>query len=316
MSKRASAVAPRRRTWVRRWVGVAGILALVVVMWLGSHLLPRHAHFVERRGTLVEATVTVDSPREPALANELVHVRAETGLAVAFRVLRPAAGDAPRPLFVLLAGHRTGRNAVDVVGPQHDIAIAALDYPYEGPEKIRSLRQAIVELPGIQRALLDTPPAASLALDWLITQSWVDPDRVELVGVSLGTPFAAVAGALDPRFRRVWLVHGGADHREWLDGALRDKNSSPALRSAAASLGYLLAHGASFDTDYWVPRIAPRPVVVIGARNDETLTSANIEDLFNAAGEPRQLYWTEGGHITTRRPEVVREVLAIAITEP
>ena len=48
-----------------------------------------------------------------------------------------------------------------------------------------------------------------MALDWLLTLPWVDRERVELVGVRLDVPFAAVAGALDPRFRRVWLMQGG-----------------------------------------------------------------------------------------------------------
>jgi hypothetical protein len=300
------------RRWARRCTVVGVVLALVIAGWLASHLRPRHDYFVQRHGSLVEASSARDPSPDTTQINELVHVRADTGLAVSFRVLRPAdTGDDQLPLVVLLGGHRTGRNAVDVIGDCGGVAIAALDYPYAGPEKIRGVVQGVTSLPAIQRALLDTPPAVSLALDWLVTQPWVDRERIELVGVSLGTPFAAVAGALDPRFRRVWLIHGAARNREWIAGALHRKIASDTLRAPTAALIHLLAHGASFDTAHWVAKIAPRPVVVIGARQDESMTPANVEDLFAAAGEPKRLLWTDGGHVTRKRPEIVGELLAL-----
>jgi hypothetical protein len=292
--------------------GIAALcLAAVTCAWLLDHLRPRHAHFESRRGTLASAQVTVDPRELDGFVSESARIASDTGLVVSLRVLRPDRSDAPRPLIVLLAGRRTGSDAVGLVGHPGSVAIAALDYPYDGPEKLRGVRQTVDALPAIQMALLDTPPAVSLALDWLIAQPWVDPERVELVGASLGAPFAAVAGALDPRFRRVWLIHGGADNQAWLAGALRNKIENPTLREAAAGTIVLLAHGASFDTRMWVARISPRPVVVIGARDDESLSRENIEDLYNAAGEPKTLIWSDGGHVTRHRTDVVRQLLSI-----
>ncbi|MDD2763643.1 MAG: alpha/beta hydrolase family protein [Opitutaceae bacterium] len=235
----------------------------------------------------------------------------DTGLVVALRVLHPATQTRPLPLVILLGGHRTGRNAIEVVGDPGSLVVAALDYPYEGPEKIRGWRQAIAAVPLIQQGLLDTPPAISLALDWLERQPWIDGSRVEIVGVSLGAPFAAVAGALDQRFRRVWMIHCGADNRAWIEYSLRNRVQSDWLRGQTATLLHLLAYGRSFDTGEWARRIAPRPLVVIGAQNDERLPRPMVEHLYAVAGNPKELIWTEGGHINPERPAIVRQLLEI-----
>jgi len=59
--------------------------------------------------------------------------------------------------------------------------------------------------------------------------------------VSLGAPFALVAGALDRRVRRVWSVHGAGDLPLLIDTALRRAIPFSPLRRAAAELGYLAA---------------------------------------------------------------------------
>jgi dienelactone hydrolase len=83
-------------------------------------------------------------------------------------------------------------------------------YPYDGDVRVKGLA-VVPAVPRIRQALLDTPAAVFLAIDYLLTRPDVDPARVELVGASFGTPFATVAGALDPRVTRVWSVHGAGE---------------------------------------------------------------------------------------------------------
>lgn len=283
----------------------------IVAIWLLTHLQPRHEHFERRHGTVVETTSTREESDNPDILIESVAVRSDSGLVVNFRVLRPANVQGPLPSVILLAGFRTGSKAITLIGDPGNVAIVALDYPYHGPEKFDDVWEAVSHFPEVQRGLLDTPPAASLAIDWLATQTWADPEKVELVGASIGVPFAAVTGARDERIQRVWLLHGGADNQDWLKGALRKKIGNDSLRGAAASVLVLLAHGASFDNADWVSQIAPRPVVVVGARDDESLSVGNTEALFFAAGEPREIIWTDGGHVKRNRPEVVQQLLDI-----
>ncbi len=296
-----------------RLLAAMAVLAVIAVPagWVVGQLIPRTDYFLRRRGALISVQVTPDRPRPGAFRSETVRLTADTGLIVDLRVLRPAGQTRPLPLVVLLGGHRTGRNAVEVVGDPGELVVAALDYPYHGPEKVRGWRQGIAAVPLIRRGLLDTPPAIFLAVDWLQGQPWVDRRRIELAGVSLGAPFAATAGALDHRFRRVWIVHGAADNRAWLEYSLRSRIANAGARSGAATLLHLLAYGPSFDAGAWAARIAPRSVVVIGAKSDERLPRSMVERLYALTGEPKELLWTEGGHINPDHPETVRQLLEI-----
>ncbi len=291
--------------------GMLSLLALLAVWWLLDHARPRHDHFVERKGTLVDVRAAPAVRESDEYTSQGVRLVADTGLAVDLRVLRPAADNGPLPLMVVLGGHRTGQDAVDLVGDPGNVVVAALDYPYDGPTRIRNLRQFLPALRLMQQGLLDTPPAVSLALDWLMVQPFVESSQVELVGVSLGTPFVAVAGALDKRFARVWIIHGGAGNKGWIEYNLGSRVPSTFWRPHMARLLHLLAYGPSFDTKNWVRQIAPRPVIVIGATDDERLPRHKVEQLHAAAGEPRELIWTQGAHVDPRRPDIVQALLAI-----
>jgi dienelactone hydrolase len=300
---------------VRRtaWAAAAILLAAIAMtaLWLADHARPRHEYFLTRRGTEVSAMPQATLRQSGGYLSQAVELRSNSGLHVQLRVLRPGDAAGPVPVVVVLAGHRTGRDAVDLIGDPGHVAMVALDYPYHGPEDIRSKLGYLRSLGDFQTALLDTPPAASVVLDWLEAQSWADTSQAELIGISFGAPFVAVAGALDERFRRVWIIHGGAGNRGWIEHNLRDRIPQNWLRPLAATLLHLVVYGASFNTAEWVARIAPRPVVVIGARDDERLPERKVEALFAAAGEPKELIWTEGGHVDPGRPELVRQILDI-----
>lgn len=314
MSPLVPTAPPPRPARRRRWRLAAVVVAVVLGIpsaWIASHTIPRSSTFTARRGPVVAVQAGNETTTPNGSLSRAVRLTSSTGLVLDLRVLRPSGPARPRPLVVLLAGHRTGRDAIDIVGDPGGIVVAALDYPYHGPEKPRGVAESLRAIPLIQRGLLDTPPAVSVALDWLIAQPWVDRERVELMGVSLGVPFAAVAGALDRRFRRVWLVHGGDDNRAWLANRLETRIASPPVRHIAAALLHLLAHGPSFRPERWVPRIAPRTVAVVGADSDEQMPRASVEGLHALAGEPKELFWSEGGHVSTKRPDIVRQLLIL-----
>jgi hypothetical protein len=296
------------------WVMLALVIATLALgaWWLADHARPRHDVFVERRGAIVAAELGEIIRHEPGgFISQAIRLTADSGLQVDVSVLRPAAEHAPLPVAVLLGGFRTGRDAAVLVGHPGDAVMVALDYPLHGSVKVRSAAGFFRSLGDIQQALLDTPPAASVVLDWLAAQPWADTSRAEIVGVSLGTPFVAVAGALDERFDRVWLIHGGAGNRGWIEHNLEARVPQRWLRPIAASLVHLLAYGNSFDTEQWVARIAPRPVVIIGARGDERLPEHKVMNLYHAAQPPKELIWTEGGHVDPRRPDLVQALLDI-----
>lgn len=197
---------------------------------------------------------------------------------------------------------------MDLVPDPHGVVLAALSYPYPGPPPAHGVR-GVLSLPALRAAILDTPPAVLLALDHLVKQPYVDPGRIELVGVSLGAPFAVVAGALDPRFRRVWSVHGAGDLPLLIDTALRDAIPAAPLRRTVAHLAYALAGGPAVAPERWVGRIAPRPFVMLNALGDERLPRRAILSLYERARQPKELEWIPGPHIEPDRREVVEGLI-------
>lgn len=287
---------------------VAGLGAYVA--WLA---VPRHDYFLDRAGTLATADARpFDDARGRHTRLQLVST---SGLEVDMRILRPAdTGNQKLPALLMLGGYRTGKDAVDRVGTPDGVVLAAIDYPYRGKPSTKGAWEGLRAVPHVQRATLDAPAALSLAASWLAAQPWVDPQRIELVGVSLGVPFAAAAGAVDPRFSKVWLLHGGGDNVSWADHAGREEIENATLRRLVARLLLLAIHGNSFDTPAWVRRTAPRPVTIVLARDDDYVSPEAQAPLVALAEEDHvELVWTDGQHIRGGRNAELSQLLDIVL---
>ena len=285
----------------------------VVLLYLIRLSIPERDYFLERAGTLVEHD-TVEANVGVSI-NETLALVSSSGLEVAMRVRRPLETDGKLPVLLVLGGERTGKDAVDLGGVPDGVAYAAIDYPYHGDRDLNGFWRTAGALPDIQRAFLDTPAALSLAISWLTQQDWVDVNRIEIVGVSLGVPFAAVSGALDKRLSRVWLLHGGADNLEWIDHAGREDIKNDTLRRWVARGALLLVRGSSFETTRWIPEIAPRPLVIVAARDDDFVPRKAVEPFIAAAdSEHVELIWTEGLHINPARPNELQQLLDIVLS--
>ncbi len=274
---------------------------------------PLEEYFRERHGTLEEVALS-EQAVDGDQVSELVNLRSDSGLRVTLRAIRRAT-DERLPVLIVLGGHRTGSDAVDLFGKVGERAVVALDYPYDGPEKVRGFRQVVATLPLARKAFRDTPAAVSLAVDWLEDQSWANTEQVFVVGASLGVPFAALVAARDPRIGGAILVHGAADNQAWIEAQVARRNEVRILHRPVATLIHWLAYGPTFDTAANVALIAPRPVIIIGAREDERTPAGETEALYAAAGDPRVLRWTDGLHIEPDRTDIIEALLAIADEE-
>ena len=234
---------------------------------------------------------------------------ADTGLAVDLTVRVPDGPVRPRPTVLLLGGRGTGRDAARLGHDIGDVVVAALSYPFAGDPTVTDL-QAVLQLPRIQRAVLDTVPAILLATDYLLEQPYIDANRLELVGVSLGAFLVSPAGVLDKRIRRVWIVHGAGKPVEVIDYGLRDKVHIRPLRRMIAALVNVLAAGHYLAPERWVGRISPRPVIAINARDDGRLPRASVEALHAALKDPYEIVWLDGPHVQPNRPEVIERLSA------
>jgi len=288
-------------------LGVA-LLAFVAVAFRDptSRFLDRHSHLAKvtvARAQVVDGHVV-----------EFVRLGAASGLVVDLLIKSPlpdhdidASLPGRRPALLLLGGHVTGRDAVRLIPDTRGTVVAAMSYPYRGEHRLNGL-QIVRHVPAIRGAVLDTPPAVMLALDYLASRSDVDPRRIEGVGVSLGAPFMVIAGALDPRLGRVWSIHGSAGSYGPLAANLERTIHFAPARAAVAALASLLISGPRLAPERWVGRIAPRAFVMLNARDDEQMPRPFVERLYESAGEPKSMIWVPGGHVRAK-PEIVRPLI-------
>jgi hypothetical protein len=268
--------APRRARAARRAACVAAALGLGGAFLAAAALRDPTPRFLERRSQLAAALEGTVETIDGHLVQP-VHLTATSGLELDLLLKRPVGGGATggtagrrHPVVLLLGGHNTGRDAVRLIPETRGAIVAALSYPYRGEHRVKGLR-VVRYVPAIRNAVLDTPPAVMLALDYLLARADVDPRRAEGVGVSLGAPFMVIAGALDPRLTRVWAIHGSAGSYGPLEANLRRSLPSAPARATVAGLASLLISGPRLAPERWAGRIAPRPFVMLNARDDEQM---------------------------------------------
>lgn len=316
----AAPIASRFRRRLRLTAIIGSIVlaaALAGTLWLTRD---PEAGMLERRSGLARVT---EGPAVQEEKHELrdVRIQAVSGLEVELTVKRPlpdATAPARRPLAIVLGGHRTARSAVKFIPDAGDMIVAAVSYPYAGEPRPDAL-EFVRDIPNIRQAFLDTPPAIMLALDYLLAQPDVDPSWIEVVGVSLGGPFVTIAAALDERIGRVWVVHGSGGSYGPLEVSMRREIPVPGVRHAAAALSALIINGPSMAPERWVHRVAPRPFVMVNARDDERMPRKLVDRLFDGAKEPKRIVWLPGGHVRSNAAvlkPLVDTVVAMMASQP
>lgn len=288
------------------------VLPCIGVAWLLAPVMTDPVPgFFARKGELQSTEVTLRRELDDGVLSE-VTLYSSSGLTVQLALRQPDRPLAGRPILLLIAGQETGRDAVMVFPETHGVAVAALSYFYRGSGGFSRLGLAM-NLHKVQQAILDTPPAVMLANDYLLAHAGLDSGNLELAGVSFGAFLAAVPAALDPRVRRLWLIHGAGDPAVVLEHSLENKIPLAPLRALVARFFATIAGSEYLSSHIWVGRISPRPVVVVNGRADDDLPVTAVRALHDALGDSGEIIWTEGGHIHPKRPETIIAVIDIML---
>ena len=305
---------PSPRSPIRKVVRVVswtGITLLVLVCLLAAYLFIPVMHdpapdFLPRKGKLLRVEITRQW-RTATSANSDITLTSSSGLQVQVTVNRPLQVSGRRPLVILMGGFVTGRRAAELIHNSHGCVIAAISYPYHG-HIANDAFSLFRNVTAIRQALLDTPPAVLLALDYFVKQDYVDPAHIELAGVSFGAFLASIPGALDTRFERVWLIHGGGDPVAVYDHLIANRIRFKPLRWLLTRSFAELTQTAYLRPERWVGRISPRPVMVVHARHDPSYPEASIQSLDRALHQPYQIIWLGHEHIGVRNQELIQQI--------
>ena len=120
-----------------------------------------------------------------------------------------------------------------------------------------------------------------MAILWLNDRKDVDRKHFGLLGYSMGAMMGAIFAGLDNRVQAAVLCVGGDLFR----------NSESKLPEAMRS------ESAVISPSLYVGHIAPRPVLLLNGRQDNTVNEAASKALFAAAKEPKEQMLFDSGHI-------------------
>lgn len=292
-------------------IPVAAIAVGVAAVW-GYLRQDYRAAFAREAGTLVAVRDSTDLGRDPEgkLVTEVTLV-GDTGMEVRVRTRSPGLQDGERrPAAILVGGFRTGRHAVDVPVESGDLVLAAVEYPYEGPRRGGTAWEWIRRVPALRHAAMETPAALLLAAQYLYTREDVDPDRVTIVGVSLGVPFAVAVAATDRRLAGAALLHGGGDVSTLFSSAYGDRMPAWLAGATGTAVEWMVA---PLEPTRYVGSIAPRPVLMVNATGDAIVPTESVEALYAAAREPKRLVWLEGVHVGTNERSIVDDLMRVTL---
>lgn len=261
--------------------------------------------FAERKGQLANIRTTPDRP-DSVFARSWLTLTSSSGMQVDCGVLKPLAIPFRLPAIVLLGGKATGKYAIDYVPPLSGLIIVAVDYPYE-PRPSYTLAEFLSDVPAIRQALLDMIPSVQLVIDYLVQQDDVDPSRIVVLGYSFGAPFVPCILAYDRRPAAAAMVFGGGEMFSLIEHNVRRYENATVSKFVGLISGFLLR---PLEPLRYADRISPIPFIMINGTNDEMIPRRNVDLVYKAAKDPKEIVWLESGHVRPDEVELTRQIMA------
>jgi dienelactone hydrolase len=222
-------------------------------------------------------------------------------------VYLPKGVDGPRPAALLQHGASTTKDDYYIQQPsrrwaERGYVTMAIDAPEHGERRADDglplgqelwRRGAVFRMRDMRiQAVIDL----RRAVDYLTSRSEVDAGRLGYLGVSLGTFIGVPFVALEPRVRAaVFLIGGGGLRRVWTNGSNATEDEIDLVQQ-------------SVDPVHFAARIAPRPVLMMNGRQDETVPPVLSQRLYEALRDPKEIRWFDIGHTVTG--EIYKQALA------
>ena len=154
-------------------------------------------------------------------------------------------------------------------------------------------------------------------IDAVANRPSVDPDRIGVLGVSLGGSVAILAAARDQRIKAVVDDAGFSDAPAVIATSFKRFVGLPAFPFATLSVrlserraGVRMSNVRPVDV---ISAISPRPVLIIHGTEDRAVPTDNSERLYAAVRDPKPIWWVPGArHVESR--VVAREAYEERVT--
>ena len=228
----------------------------------------------------------------------------------------PTKGKAPYPCIVVQHGYGQDKSFAALFAnafAPRGYAVMAIDMEYHGERKEPGKDVLTLDPEANTKALAQSVVDISRSVDYLASRGDIDMNRIGYIGVSLGSFLGSIYNGIDKRTKTAVFVVGGGD---W-DVMVRQSQVGPfievrkALGTDEAKLSDFAARMNRVDPLNYSGLISPRPLLMISCENDKLVPKKGGEELFAAAGEPKEIKWfTCGGDVAHVPPIDKTTVLA------
>jgi fermentation-respiration switch protein FrsA (DUF1100 family) len=132
------------------------------------------------------------------------------------------------------------------------------------------------------------------AVDYLNSRPEVDPDRIGLVGISMGAGTVIRAAALIPSIRVVITEAAFTSLEDNLENGIHSLLNLPPFPFAPLVVWFgeraTRAEISAVRPIDDIGDISPRPILIVHGKMDIIIPVENAHQLFQAAGDPKYLY--------------------------
>lgn len=290
---------------ILRWLSIVIVLptiaislVLAVVLWTPGGDDPRR-ELLSRRGAfsswrLVDERMEADGSRVRD-----IEIEDDLSRKVELRLLIPD-GELTGTCLFLLGGLETGKKTVDYLGLVPGCIVVGMDYPYAGKKRSYRPLEFIRAVPAIREALLTTPGAVSLSLDYLERTSCLDRGLV-LIGGSLGALFVPSIAGMDERVSTLVLLFGAGDLAGLLEENMRLADYPFPLPLISGCIAKRVL--APLEPVQYMKDMAGRRVFMVNGSGDPRMPRPYVEKLYRSIGGSRELRWLDVGHVHIRNRE-------------
>jgi dipeptidyl aminopeptidase/acylaminoacyl peptidase len=232
-----------------------------------------------------------------------LEIKTADGLTLKAWLIFPPSQAASGRLPVVITTHGYGTNRSDII--ERSIAVAragflvlTFDWRCCGESEGNICTGGLREKEDL-RAALDALPKLPEA----------DPERVAVYGFSMGAVLAILIAAEDSRIKAVVADSPYSSMREQARHIIRSLFLPPALFLKSAEKAFKRKFGgemAEIDALVAAPRIAPRPLLILGGERDRVVPPSHPLAIYEAADEPKKVITNpNGGHFDNATPETL-----------